>query len=408
VTLEDHLWRGTDGHFHVDGSAGYSTWSKLLDAFDEVLLLARVGKRNGPSAEGIRIDGLSVSVRDLPDYAGPVQYLLNLPELRHRTRRAVTECEASILRVPGLIARLAWQEIRRNKKEYAVEVLGDPWDAFGPGTMSGFFRPAYRQVATRNMREICRGAAAALYWNGSVLPQRYPPAKESYSAVAPSVVISSGYASGGLLAERSRRIDEWRSSANTAGTKRLRIGFVGSFAQLYKGPDTLLRAASLCVRGGLDLKVLFVGEGRYRPMMERLATQLSISDKVKFVGQLTFGNAIFDFLDSVDLFAMPSRAEGLPRALLEAMARGCPCIGSNVGGIPELLAAEDLVPPNNHKALARKIMEVTADPQRMKTMSARNLARAKQFDPEVLRQVRRAFYDYVKTRSQRSGNSAAR
>jgi len=317
------------------------------------------------------------------------------------------ECEASILRVPGLIARLAWQEIRRIKKDYAVEVLGDPWDAFGPGTMSGFFRPAYRQVATRNMKEMCRGAAAALYWNGSVLPRRYPLATESHLAVAPSVVISSGYAPGDLLAERSRRIGEWRSSANTAATKCLRIGFVGSFAQLYKGPDTLLRAASLCLRRGLDLKVLLVGEGRYRPMMERLATQLSISDSVKFVGQLTFGNAIFDFLDSVDLFAMPSRAEGLPRALLEAMARGCPCIGSDVGGIPELLATEDLVPPNDHKALARKIMEVTADPQRMKTMSVRNLARAKQFDPKVLREVRRAFYDYVKTHSQRSDNSAA-
>jgi glycosyltransferase involved in cell wall biosynthesis len=399
VTLEDHLWRGADGHFHIDGPAGYSTWSKLLDAFDEVLLLARVGKRNGPSVEGVPIDGRSVSVRDLPDYSGPVQYLLSLPELRCKVRRAVTECEASILRVPGLIARLAWQEIRRIQKNYAVEVLGDPWDALGPGTMSGFFRPAYRQVATRNMKEICRGAVAALYWNGSVLPRRYPPAKESYSAVAPSVVVSSGYAAGDHLAERSRRMDEWTSFANTAGTKCLRVGFVGSFAQLYKGPDTLLRAASLCLQRGLDFQVLFVGEGRYRPTMERLAQQLSISDKIKFVGQLTFGNAIFDFLDSVDLFAMPSRAEGLPRALLEAMARGCPCIGSNVGGIPELLAAEDLVPPNDHKALARKIMEVTADPERMKAMSARNLARAKEFDAEVLKGIRLAFYQYVRDHS---------
>jgi glycosyltransferase involved in cell wall biosynthesis len=249
------------------------------------------------------------------------------------------------------------------------------------------------------MKEICRGAVAALYWNGSVLPRRYPPAKESYSAVAPSVVVSSGYAAGDHLAERSRRMDEWTSFANTAGTKCLRVGFVGSFAQLYKGPDTLLRAASLCLQRGLDFQVLFVGEGRYRPTMERLAQQLSISDKIKFVGQLTFGNAIFDFLDSVDLFAMPSRAEGLPRALLEAMARGCPCIGSNVGGIPELLAAEDLVPPNDHKALARKIMEVTADPERMKAMSARNLARAKEFDAEVLKGIRLAFYQYVRDHS---------
>jgi glycosyltransferase involved in cell wall biosynthesis len=81
------------------------------------------------------------------------------------------------------------------------------------------------------------------------------------------------------------------------------------------------------------------------------------------------------------------------------MARGCPCIGSNVGGIPELLAPDDLVPPNDPEALAQKIIEVTSDPVRMKTMSERNLARAKQFDPEVLRQARLAFYRYVRDHS---------
>jgi glycosyltransferase involved in cell wall biosynthesis len=81
------------------------------------------------------------------------------------------------------------------------------------------------------------------------------------------------------------------------------------------------------------------------------------------------------------------------------VARGCPCIGSNVGGIPELLAPDDLVPPNDPKALAQKIMEVTSDPVRIKAMSERNLARAKQFDPEALRDARLAFYRYVKDHS---------
>jgi glycosyltransferase involved in cell wall biosynthesis len=406
ITLEDHLWRGTGGHLCVDGPAGYSAWSQLLDAFDEVVLLARVGESSGHSAGGALVAGPSVSVRGLPDYVGPAQYLLHLLELRSTVRRAVLECDAFILRVPGLVARLAWQEIKRVKKDYAVEVLGDPWDAFSPGTMPGLFRPVYRRIATQNLKNICRGAAAALYWNRSVLPRRYPQGNERYSAVSPSLIVLNGCGSGELVAKRSRRADELSSSTRAGDAKPLRIGFVGSFAQLYKGPDTLLRAASLCLREGLDPKILFVGEGRYRPTMERLANKLSIWDKVEFLGQLKFGSAIFDFLDSIDLFVMPSRAEGLPRALLEAMARACPCIASNVGGIPEILAAEDLVPPNDHKALARKIMEVTADPQRMKTMSARNLARAKQFDPEVLREVRRAFYDYVKTHSQSSDNSA--
>jgi glycosyltransferase involved in cell wall biosynthesis len=157
-----------------------------------------------------------------------------------------------------------------------------------------------------------------------------------------------------------------------------------------------LQALAICLKRGTLLKASFVGEGQYLKDMESLSRSLSVAGYVSFLGQLDFGAPVYDFLDSMDLFVMPSRAEGLPRALVEAMARGCPCIGSNVGGIPELLAPEDLVPPNNPEALAQKIMEVTANPQRMKAMSERNVACAKQFDPEVLREARLAFYKYVR------------
>jgi glycosyltransferase involved in cell wall biosynthesis len=150
---------------------------------------------------------------------------------------------------------------------------------------------------------------------------------------------------------------------------------------------------------------VLAGDGRHAHAMRDLAARLGIKSQTRFLGQLASGRAVRDFLDSVDVFVMPSRQEGLPRAMLEAMARGCPCIGSNIGGIPELLVAEDLVPPNDPEVLARKIMEVTADPQRMKAMSARNLAKAKQFDPEALRDVRRAFYQYVRDHSANNAKS---
>ncbi len=399
------MWRADDGRFYVDGPADYSLWSQLLTDFDDVVLLARVGKKNLRSDNGKPVDGPSVSIRELPDYLGPSQYLFYLPVLRPRVQRAVAESDCFILRVPGLVCRLAWRAIRRSKKKYAVEVMGDPWDAFGPGTMPSPFRPGYRQIASRNMKAICRGAIAALYWNNSVLPGRYPTVNGSYVAISPSLAASNGFASGELMAKRSNRIVGLRPFPNGQGENTTRVGFVGSLAQLYKGPDTLLRALSLCSHKSPNLKALFVGEGRYRRMLELLANELAISQKVNFLGQLKSGSEVFDFLDSVDLFVMPSRAEGFPRALHEAMSRGCPCIGSHVGGIPELLAPGDLVPPNDPKALAQKIMEVTADPERMKAMSERNLARARQFDPETLRVARRKFYQYVRDHSANNGKS---
>ena len=86
--------------------------------------------------------------------------------------------------------------------------------------------------------------------------------------------------------------------------------------------------------------------------------------------------------------------------MIEAMARGLPCIGSTVGGIPELLPAEDLVPPGDAPALARKIMEVLGDPDRMARMSARNLATAAEYRDDILSERRRAFYTYLRDRTQ--------
>ncbi len=389
TTSEAHFMRMDAQEIRAIGPTNYSFWSCYLEMFNEVTVLARVGQSSGPCLEGARADGPLVSFCALPDYRGPWQYLRNLSNLKASVRLAVRESDAYILRVPGLVGRLTWYEIRRLKKPYALEVVADPWDALASGTWPSLFRPAFRRAGTRELRTMCREATAIHYVTESALQKRYPAASDAYTIAYPNALIGSAYATLPTLQERFRR---------TGVAKSVRIGFIGSLAQMYKGPDVLLRSFSFCRSRGRALELVMVGDGRYAERMKVLAKQLG-ADDTQFVPRLPFGKPIFDFLDSVDLFVMPSRAEGLPRALVEAMARGCPCIGSNVGGIPELLAPDDLVPPNNPEALAQKIMEVTANPQRMKEMSERNLARAKQFDPEVLREARLAFYRYVRDHS---------
>ena len=83
--------------------------------------------------------------------------------------------------------------------------------------------------------------------------------------------------------------------------------------------------------------------------------------------------------------------------MIEAMARGLPCIGTAVGGIPELLEREDMVPLNNAAALAQKIREVLTDRNRMERMSKRNLVKAMEFREETLQERRIKFYKYIKS-----------
>ena len=292
---------------------------------------------------------------------------------------------------------MVWREIMHAKKPYALEVMGDPWEALSPGTWPHISRPIFRRIATRQLKRICVGAVAVNYVTSETLQKRYPPSKSAYAVGFSDVSLENANVSAETIKGRHQRFQElpWRGSKTGSS---IRIGFVGSFAQMYKGPDTLIHAVALC-QGHLNFELAMVGAGRYLPEMKALALKLGIADRVEFGGELSSRNSIFEFLDSIDLFVMPSRAEGLPRALVEAMSRGCPCIASAVGGIPELLEVSDLVPPGSPEKLAKLISQVATDPNRLLTMSERNLAKAAQFSPQTLNESRRAFLEEVKRRS---------
>jgi glycosyltransferase involved in cell wall biosynthesis len=82
----------------------------------------------------------------------------------------------------------------------------------------------------------------------------------------------------------------------------------------------------------------------------------------------------------------------MPKAMLEAMARGLPCIGSTVGGIPELLPEIALVQPGNAAELAAKILQFARNDELRRDMGRRNLETARRFHESLLQPKRIAFY----------------
>jgi glycosyltransferase involved in cell wall biosynthesis len=396
TTSEEHYFAGDPEGIYSAGPANYYFWSRYLEVFDEVVVLARVRQNHSPEGDQRRADGLGVSFRALPDYTGPWQYLRTRHTAQMITREVIVQNNIYLLRAPGFVSQMVWQEIQALKRPYAVEVLGDPWDSLSPGSWPNILRAPFRLLATLQLKRICVGGMAVNYVTSGTLQRRYPSSKNAYAVGISDVKLEKIGIALNILEERYRRLRE-RPWIDAKKNIPFRIGFIGSFALLYKGPDVLLRAAFLCRR--IDFHIQMIGEGRYLPEMKTLAAKLGIEHQVQFSGQLSSGSSIFNFLDSIDLFVMPSRQEGLPRALVEAMSRGCPCIASAVGGIPELLDSSDLVPVGSPEKLAKLILQVATDSNRLLAMSARNLAKAAQFNPEALRQSRRAFLEEVKRRS---------
>jgi len=400
VTSEEHFALGREGAIYSSGPAGYEAWSRYLDHFDQVMVLGRAKKHPGQENYTQRVDGPCVFFAVLPDFTGPRQYFRMRRRARAIARRAIAACHAYLLRVPGLIAQMAWREVMRLNRPYAAEVLGDAWDALSPGSWPNISRPFFRLIASSQQKRICAGAMALRYAVSERSRKRYPASENAYVATFSDVMLGKAQPNANVVQQRHRRLRElpWQDSR---GGSLFRLGFIGSFSRMYKGADVLLRAVALCRQRGLHFSLDLVGQGHYLAEMKSLAAALGLADCTHFPGQLPFGEPVFAFLDSIDLFVIASRAEGMPRALIEAMARGCPCVGTAVGAIPELLDSSDLVPAGNPDRLAESILQVACDSPRLVAMSERNITVAQRFKPEIIAQAQSSFLATVEHRSRR-------
>lgn len=387
VSLEERFQRTPDGKVWSAGAASYSFWKRYLDGFDEVRILARVNDVAEAPPSWKQADGPGVKISALPYYVGPIAYARKLFAVRAAVRKALSGEDAIILRVASPIARSVQRELAPGRP-FAVEVIGDPYEVFAPGAVNHPLRPFLRSLMTAQLKRQCEKACAVAYVTSGALQQRYPSNTAAFTTTYSSIELRDD-----AFAANSRT---FAAQPNRAA----RIVSIGTLEVEYKGFDILIDAAAICIKSGLPLELEIIGDGRCRPELQNRAERSGIEKQVTFAGQIASGAAIRNKLDTADLFALASKTEGLPRAMIEAMARGIPCVGSAVGGIPELLAPEVLFPRGDAAALARKIREVISDPIRMARLSAENLANARNYHDSILSARRRDFFTHVRESTQ--------
>jgi glycosyltransferase involved in cell wall biosynthesis len=296
-----------------------------------------------------------------------------------------------------LVGTVIEQAARRVGVPIGIEVVGDPWDSLAPGNVNHAGLPVFRLAAALQMRRQCSRASAVSYVTRETLQRRYPPAPGAFTTQYSSEQLpAQAFVCGPRSYEKARTRTSWR------------LVFIGSLAQHYKGLATLLEAVRECIDRGVMVELEVLGEGSCKPLYAEQARMLGISSHVRFLGRLRSGFPVWKRLRQADLFVLPSYTEGLPRAMIEAMASGLPCIGTSVGGIVELLPAEDRVPPRDSHALAEKMLEVISDPARMERMSERNLKVAGIYEEERLQRRRLDFYRAVRSQVVLSGSNRGR
>ncbi len=377
----DHKFR-IDSHGRLCATTmfGNSFWSRYLQTFDEVQVVCRAK----PMTDGENVSPINLprlTFHPVPYYDGPQEYFCRRAAIKRSVNEALRKNRAIILRAPQILPVLAYHSIRSQRRSFGVEVVGDPWDVYGPGAERHPLRPFFRWYFSRKLRELCRNASALSYVTKGALQRRYPPSEYAFSTYASSVEIFD-------IAHRPR-------PAKFFETRPFRLLFVGALNRLYKGQDILIRAFANLLRSGLDVHLTIVGDGQYKSNLMDLAQKFAAHNRIDFMGEVQFGTPVLEQMDRAQLFVLPSRQEGLARTAVEALSRGLPCVCTDVGGMSEIVPTNCLVEAGSVDALTERLVQVIQQPRQLAELSSKGLEVAREFLHESIEPRRQAFFRSV-------------
>ena len=165
--------------------------------------------------------------------------------------------------------------------------------------------------------------------------------------------------------------------------QNITVGFLGAFVP-HKDPLNLIKAAYECIKKKKDIIFLMGGDGKLKKEAEDLIKKLELEKNVKLVGYIDDN---INFLKSIDIFVLPSKEEGLGSVLIEAMAAELPLVGTDAGGIPELI--EDnfngyVVEKQNPQKLADAILKIASEKEIYEKFSKNSYEKVKNYTSDKM------------------------
>ena len=181
----------------------------------------------------------------------------------------------------------------------------------------------------------------------------------------------------------TRRLEKIRNKNNN----KILLGTTAGLSTKAKGQQYVIKILKKLSKK-YDIRYQMVGSGD-NSYLKSVSIRYGVSDYVDFKGQLTH-EEVLSWLDSLDVYIQPSMQEGLPRALIEAMSRACPAVGSTTAGIPEILEPEYVFHRGKTKDLYRIIDKILIS--NLKQRAVRNFEKSKEFEFDKLQTRRSLFY----------------
>lgn len=376
-----------DATFKYDAAGKYygtsvnpTTMSRYKYLSNDITVFIRTAPfEKGDNREKYTLITDEFHVVGMKNYMSIKGILFERKKIKKRLEKLIKENDIIFARFSGETGKMAVRLCRKLNKPYVIECVGCYWDSFFNYGWKGKLIAPYMYLSTRH---LIKHAPYVVYVTNSFLQKRYPTLGKSIAAS--NVELRKMELE--CLEKRIQKIKEKKSDAPII------LGTAAAIDVPYKGQAYVIEAISVLNRQGYNFEYEVIGTGD-KTRLERVAEEFKVLDKVKFCGVLK-QEKVFDWIDGIDIYVQPSDQEGLPRALIEAMSRACPSIGSSTAGIPELLDKEAIFKRKNVDELI-KVLKLLSDSDKQIKHAKRNYKAALNYQKETIYQRRYNFYDLV-------------
>ncbi len=372
-----------DDNIYAEGVFPYGLWEeRYLPHVSKVTVLGRSGQddftqidnlipSNGDDVDHILLDNINT----------PLKRLLQGKKTYKEICALVEKSDCVVVRGPAEQGMMAAKAARQQNKPYVVEMSGCAFDqTWSHGSWIGRFYAPIRYLRARFM---VWHADQVLYVTERFLQGRYPT--KGHVENASNVDLPD--LQDDILERRLNKITD-----TFENNKPLQIGMIANHGNKLKGVDIAVKALSAARQQGIEFVFNVIGFGDpsiWQPLIEKYDLQ----NHVVFSPPVAEGSAIFDWLDNIDLYIQPSRHEGLPRAMIEAMSRALPCLGSTAGGIDELIDRNYIHHIGDVKTLQQHIVSICRNKNWLLQQAKRNFDKSQAYTHTYLRPKRFKFYE---------------
>lgn len=382
MVQEEHFIKNDKGEIYATRVLNEKIFNRYLEYFDEVIVFARVSKSNNVVKE-LKVNTDRLSFVEIPDFRGPKEMLMKSIKIVSKFRKACSDAEVIFLRAPSMLTIFLYRFIPKNKITSVEFMMGATYFIED----DSFIAQKVNKIIDNEAKKLVKKANATLYVTGEALQKEYPPNAKAYEDS------NDDYFTCGVsdvVIEKEYLFERLPMNSESNHFILISVGFMDSYR---KGQHILIETVKILKDKGYSIELRLIGEGKKKEEFEQLAKRLGLEKEVLFLGKISSRETLFQQLKESDIFLLPSKLEGLPRVIIEALSASLPVIASDVNGNSELVQSELLVQAFEASNYSEKIQELIENPVFYNDISKENYQKALEYLPDKLDLKRRLFFE---------------